>query len=190
MRNGRYVLILAVDRPFTPNLPGVVADGLLHGVCGARGETFLGVPKLAGLTSLIVGRVIEKPWRLAPDEVRWLRLSMGLSGDGLAGTLGVTRSQLSRWEHGAAPTSALADRLLRMVAASFHQVPALDLRRIDGRRAEPLVMRVTLKRGRCRVVASNAEAVARQKGARAAGLEFALYSRAVLWPRRTRRRLA
>ena len=162
------VALTSVDGPFTPNLPGVVADGLLHGVCGACGETFLGVPKLAGLTALIVGRVLEKPWRLAPDEVRWLRLSMGLSGEGLAATLGVTPSQLSRWEHGAAPTSALADRLLRMVAASFHQVPAPDLRRIDGRRAEPLVLRVALKRGGWRVVASNAEPVAPQKGARAA----------------------
>ncbi len=93
---------------------------------------------------------------------------MGLRGEGLAATLGVTPSELSRWEHGAAPTSALADRLLRMVAASFHQGPAPELRRIDGSRAEPLVLRVALQRGRWRVVASNAEPVAPQKGSGAA----------------------
>ncbi len=162
------VTLTSVAQPFTPNLPNVIADGLVHGVCGRCGETFLGVPRLAALSALVVSAVLEKPWRLAPEEVRWLRLSMGLSGEGLAATLGVTPSQVSRWEHGATPTSALADRLLRMLAANFHEVPAPDLKRIDGHRSEPLVMRVALKRSGWRIVASNAAEVPTRKRSRAA----------------------
>jgi len=123
---------------------------------------------LEELSTLVVRSMLDKPWRLAPEEVRWIRMSMGMKGESLAATLGVTASQLSRWENGAAPTSALADRLLRMIAASFHQVPAPDLRVIDGKRSEPLAMRFELKRGGWRVVESNVIASAAKRKPRAA----------------------
>lgn len=62
----------------------------------------------------------------------------------MADTLGVTPSQVSRWEHGAVAISALADRLLRMVAAARATLPAPDLATIDATRSEPLELRLEL----------------------------------------------
>jgi len=150
------VPIERVALPYTSNLPNVIADGLERGLCPLCGEGFTGFPRMRELSHLVLSSVIGKPWRLAPEEVRWIRMSMGMKGEALADTLGVTPSQLSRWENAAAPTSALADRLLRMLAASFHQVPAPDLRVIDGTHAEPIVMRLELKRSGWRIAESTA----------------------------------
>lgn len=150
------VVFRRVAEPFSDNLPGIVVDGIERGVCSSCGATYRSVPRLRELQALLVGSVLGKAWRLAPEEVRWIRLSMGMRGEDLAKQLGITASQLSRWETGAAPISALADRLLRMVAASFHRLDAPALN-IDGKRAEPLALRIEFVGKRWKALHSKAK---------------------------------
>jgi DNA-binding transcriptional regulator YiaG len=133
-----------VVEPYDPNLPGVVVDGIERGTCASCGKDYRAVTRLRELLRLVVCSVLNKPWRLAPAEVRWLRLSMNLKAEELGHKFNVTASHISRWETGAAAISALADRLLRMVAASFHNVDPPNLESIDSERSEPLALRFTL----------------------------------------------
>ncbi len=138
------VTLRRVVEAYDSNLPGVVVDGIERGTCAACGAAYRAVPRLRELHRLVLNSVLSKPWRLAPSEVRWLRLSMNLKAEELGQKFNVTPTHISRWETGAAVISALADRLLRMVAASFHHVDPPHLEDIDGDRSDALALRVTL----------------------------------------------
>jgi putative zinc finger/helix-turn-helix YgiT family protein len=62
----------------------------------------------------IAAAVIKKPSRLASEEIRFLREHLQMSAKEFGRLLGVTPSQVSRWENGA-PMGATADRLVRMI---------------------------------------------------------------------------
>jgi transcriptional regulator with XRE-family HTH domain len=55
---------------------------------------------------------------LAPVEIRYLRKHIGLSGGDFAQRMGVARETVSRWETGAQPMGAVADRLLRLLVVT------------------------------------------------------------------------
>lgn len=141
-----------VARAFDLALPDIVVDGLEVGACSNCGETVSGYPRPLELSRLVVGTLIGKRGRLAPNEVSFLRGAIGLRGKGLAETLGVTPAQVSRWESGAMPISALADRLLRVLVASQWALPVPELRGIDSKRAEPVRLQIALGRKGWRVV--------------------------------------
>ncbi len=143
---GGSMKVERVVRAYDADVPDVVVDGLERGTCPKCGSGFEGHPRPLELSALILGALIGKRSRLAPSEVRHLRKSIGLRAQELAETIGVTPTQVSRWENGVAPISALADRLLRMLVASFHQVPAPVLRGIDMKRSDPVRLRLELGR--------------------------------------------
>ena len=87
-----------------------------------------------------------------------------MKAQALAATLGVSAVQISRWETGAQPISALADRLLRLVVATREGLASPDLAAIDHSRsagaALPLALRLRLGRGGWRVVPNPGRAAA------------------------------
>ena len=101
---------------------------------------------------------MAKTSRLTPGEIRFLRLTVGLKAQGLADTLGVTPSQVSRWENGAVPISGLADRLVRMVVATRMALELPDLTTISAGGSAPLALRVELGRRGWKVMERNAKA--------------------------------
>jgi len=131
-------------RPLDEHLPQVMVDGLEQGRCVNCNETLNSYPRWSELSRQVVASLVGKTTRLTAGEFHFLRLKIGLKAQDLAGILGVTPSQVSRWENEAAPISALADRLLRMVVATRLELPTPDLTTIDGTRSEPLAMRVRL----------------------------------------------
>lgn len=141
-----------VVRALSAKIPDILADGLEEGACGACGETCVTVPRARELTDVIAAALIAKRWRLAAGEVRFLRTALNLRAEALAETLGVTASQLSRWENAASREgrtvriSATADRLLRLLVAQHRGLPVPDLRGIDARHDAPLALTVRLKR--------------------------------------------
>lgn len=141
-----------MSQAFDPALPGVIVDGLERATCPVHGDAGSVWPKANDLLELVLGALLNKPARLVPDEVVFLRKLSGLKAIELAEILGVGAVQVSRWENGAQPISALADRLLRMVVATRSEYPAPDLRAIDNKRSEPLSMRVELGRKGWRIV--------------------------------------
>ena len=95
---------------------------------------------MQGLIRALAGFLIQKPGRLAADEIRFLREYLDVEAKDLSELLGVTPSQVSRWENGAAPVGQAADRLLRLIVAKHGQL-AFDvehLRRIGEAAAGPL----------------------------------------------------
>lgn len=149
------VVFERVTRAFSEHLPDVMVDGLERGECSNCGEVYTSFPRWSDLSKRVLTALIAKPTRLTAGEIRFLRLTAGLKSHALAEILSVTPSQVSRWENGAVPISALADRLFRMVVAARATLPPPDLTRIDGSRAEPLSIRVELGRRGWRVVESD-----------------------------------
>lgn len=147
-----------VSRPFSEHLPRVTVDGLEQGTCPDCGNVMSSYPRWSELSQLVVAALLGKPSRLTAGEVRFLRLKTSLKARELAATLGVTPSQVSRWENGAVAISTLADRLLRMVAAARANLPAPELVHIDASRSAPLEMRTQLVGRGWRVVEGDAQA--------------------------------
>ena len=149
---GAKITSVRVTRAYSPNLPSVIVDGLEQATCPNCGDAGIVHPRPLELSGLVIGALINKRGRLAADEVTFLRGAIGLKGKDLAEVLGVTGAQVSRWETGRMPISALADRLLRMLVAAKHELPAPELRGIEARHSEPVSMRIELGKKGWRVV--------------------------------------
>lgn len=147
-----------VSRPFSEHLPQVAVDGVEQATCPDCGEVMTSYPRWSQLGELVVAALLAKSSRLTAGEIRFLRLKTGLKAQDLAETLGVTPSQVSRWENGAVTISTLADRLLRMVAASRTGLPAPKLVNIDASQSEPLKMLIKRTSRGWKAVHSDAQA--------------------------------
>lgn len=74
------------------------------------------IPNHDDLMRTIAVALIDKPFELAGDEVRFLRKYLGEGSIAFAQMLGIDRSHLSRVENGAMAISKQTDRLVRTVA--------------------------------------------------------------------------
>jgi transcriptional regulator with XRE-family HTH domain len=85
---------------------------------------------------------------LAPVEIRFLRKHIGLSAADFAQRMGVARETVSRWETGANPMGAVADRLLRLLVVTHESTEsyAVDdfLRELDDEPAPAKLSSVPL----------------------------------------------
>src|SRR5690349_18049045 len=98
----------------------------LHGVevtrCEQCGKEGLAIPRIGQLHHALAEMFVRQPRMLAPVEIRFLRKHMGLSAGDFAQMMGVARETVSRWETGAQPMGAVADRLLRLLVVT-HEPP-------------------------------------------------------------------
>ncbi len=102
-------------------LPGVTLVNVEVRRCPECGEHEVVIPHMEALHATLARVVAEKRSRLCPAEVRFLRKSLGWSGVDFARHMGVTETQVSRWEN-AMPMAATADRLLRLFVATLTPV--------------------------------------------------------------------
>jgi putative transcriptional regulator len=84
--------------------------------CPTCGETYTGIPAIERLHRVLAA-LIRKKRRLAPEEIKFLRKSLGWAGVDFAKHMGATPETVSRWEHGKVPMGAQADRLVRLLVA-------------------------------------------------------------------------
>jgi putative zinc finger/helix-turn-helix YgiT family protein len=98
-------------------LPGVTLVDVPVLRCPGCGETEHGVEEAEELSRLVAAELVAKPARLTPEEIRFLRSHLELSGGELAKHMGTTPETVSRWENGAMPMGRVADRLLRAMVA-------------------------------------------------------------------------
>jgi len=94
-------------------LPGVTLVGVTVSRCPDCGEVEVTIPQIEKLHRAIAETLARKRKRLMPQEVRFLRKWLGLSGVDFADLMGVTPETVSRWEQGATPMGLVAERLLR-----------------------------------------------------------------------------
>jgi len=99
-------------------LPHVTLVGVEVRRCAGCGAEEVVIPKLDQLHMALVRAVIERPARLAPQEIRFLRKHLGWSGSELARHMGVTPESVSRWENAREPMGPVADRLLRTMVTT------------------------------------------------------------------------
>lgn len=99
-------------------LPHVTLQGVVVASCPKCGAEEIGIPRIGQLHRVLAHQFIHQTRQLAAVEFRFLRKHMGLSTIDFARGMGVTRETVTRWETGAAPVSAMADRLVRLLVAT------------------------------------------------------------------------
>jgi putative zinc finger/helix-turn-helix YgiT family protein len=128
-------------------LPGVTLWDVEVRRCPRCGEYEVAIPRIEELHRAIAKAVIHKSTRLTPAEVRYLRKYLGWSGADLARYMGTTAETVSRWETGAEPMGATADRLLRLMVVTRAPVSdySLDVLKKIAKKTPPATMRLGLK---------------------------------------------
>lgn len=112
--------------------------------CPSCGESEVVIPAIAQLHALIARMLLMKPARLMPDEIRFLRKTLGWSQADLARHIGVSLTSVNKWESGKARMGVVADRLLRLLVSTNEPVKeyARELDRVATKRAEPSRLRL------------------------------------------------
>lgn len=128
-------------------LPNVTLRDVEVSRCEVCGEQEVAIPNIEDLHKVLALAVISKSARLTPEEVRFLRKSLGYSGADFAGLMGVTPETVSRWENGGQPIGTTADKLLRLAVAHLQppdRYPVERLRTVGVE--EPQALRVSASR--------------------------------------------
>ncbi len=108
----------AVRRYNIGGLPHVELHGVEVTTCPACGKEGIAIPRIGQLHRVLAKAFVTQRRMLAPVEIRFLRKHIGLSGADFAQRMGVARETVSRWEKGATPMGAVADRLLRLLVVT------------------------------------------------------------------------
>ncbi len=124
-------------------LPNVVLVNVEVRSCSNCGAREVVVPRLDELHHTIAQTLITSKVKLGPDQIRFLRKSLGWSSADFAAYMAVQPETVSRWESGSQEMGPVAERLLRLLVANREPVTQypLDLFRQKLRR----VAKATLK---------------------------------------------
>ena len=112
---GGPVLLSSAAVPVDLRGETILVPDLEHGVCERCGEVFLDLQAMRDLQQEAIRRSKQTKGLLSPDEIRDLRLSLGLSQAAFEHLLGTGPKTVVRWEKGTVFQSATADRLMRLV---------------------------------------------------------------------------
>jgi putative zinc finger/helix-turn-helix YgiT family protein len=138
----------AVRRYNSGGLPHVELHGVEVTTCPECGKEGIAIPRIAQLHRVLAEAFVTQRRMLAPVEIRFLRKHIGLSGADFAQRMGVARETVSRWEKGATPMGAVADRLLRLLVVTHEPTEsyAVDdfLRELDDEPAPKKLLSVPL----------------------------------------------
>ncbi len=99
-------------------LPNVVLRNIIVEECRECGTEHPNIPAIAGLHRTIMILLLKKETLLTGEEIRFLRKMANLTGVELAKLMGVTSTQISKWENNNRPISATSDRVLRLICYS------------------------------------------------------------------------
>ncbi len=128
-------------------LPNVFLVDVGMATCPSCGRKRITIPNLSGLHRAIAQVVSRKLARLNAKEIRFLRKHLGFSGADFARHMGVTASQVSRWENAREVMGSGAERLLRLLVANQQPVEnfPVDLLAQIGRVADSRSAKFRLK---------------------------------------------
>ncbi len=151
--------------PFHLTQETVTEAPYLYRTCGLEGiyllngfhvetyedETYVAVEDVEGLHREIGHYLIFNRKALTPQEIRFLRKTLGFTQTELAASLGMTGQSVARWEKGEVEIPATAEKLLRVlflvvsraedevgeVVRAFLMSQGQDLDRLDEERRAP-----------------------------------------------------
>ncbi|MEO8704858.1 MAG: hypothetical protein ABI867_32700 [Kofleriaceae bacterium] len=120
------------DHRYTESgLDNVILRNVTKHTCESCGAQRVLIPGMTKMHHAIAKAIAEKPARLSPAEVGFLRDHLELSNREFADLMGVTQEQTSRWT-GSEPIGVPAERFLRMMAilgpggVAKHKAEGLD----------------------------------------------------------------
>jgi DNA-binding transcriptional regulator YiaG len=116
-----------VNAPFRftwSGLPNVHLAGIRYDLClcGMRQGFY---PQPLQLIDVLTGLILGKTSRLTPSEIRYLRKSLQKNHKSFSELVGVSITQISRWENGRSAPSLPTEKLIRLIAGA------------DGKALEP-----------------------------------------------------
>ena len=129
------------------DLPEVTIADLAVEHCPACGATEEVWPEMEPMYRALAAAILAKPYRLTGAEIRVLRNVLGWTAVELAAHLGVSSSQVSRWENDREPVGPIADRMLRALLALREGV-SFSTDRLAAISKERRPLRATLRRTR------------------------------------------
>jgi DNA-binding transcriptional regulator YiaG len=101
-------------------LPNVYLTGMDYEEC-TRCHRITGIfPHVQDLLDTLKQLVLRKASPLTGDEIKYLRKSIGKSSGDFASWIGVTRDQISRWEHNRNSPEPPTDRAIRFLVADHY----------------------------------------------------------------------
>lgn len=100
-------------------LKRVRLQGIEMIVCDQCGNVDPVIPRVNDLMRTLAVAVIAKPYRLAGDEIRFLRKYLRMTGDEFGRLMHINRTNLSKWENDEDKIGAQSDRLVRAIALSL-----------------------------------------------------------------------
>ena len=141
-----------VHRYVESGLPNVTLVDVEVRHCPRCGERTVGIPRVEELHRLLALELARKPERLLPNEVRFLRKYIGLSGVDFAERMRVDPATVSRWERQQEPQAMgpQAELLLRLMAVRDQPVSEYGdevLGTAARSEAAPLSIRLRVSRG-------------------------------------------
>lgn len=99
-------------------LKNIYLNNLDAYICPNCEEEEILIPNLEELHSLIARDVAQQSERLKPEEIRFLRVHLGLSGSDFAHALSLEPETVSRWETGKTEMKLTNERFLRILILS------------------------------------------------------------------------
>ena len=106
------------------------------------------IPRVNDLMRMLTVAVIAKPYRLAGDEIRFLRKYLRMTGDEFGRLLHINRTNLSKWENDEDKVGAQSDRLIRAIVLSLGEGLKGKLeeviRKFPGIQDEPAAVRIDM----------------------------------------------
>jgi putative zinc finger/helix-turn-helix YgiT family protein len=115
--------------------------------CRACGARHIPIPRVTQLHRVLAEILVNQRSRLTSEQVRFLRKYLGLSGKDFAARMGVTASQVSRWESDSAEDriGPVADRLLRLLVMREQPIESYPSERLaEVAEEEPSNVRLDL----------------------------------------------
>lgn len=100
-------------------LKNVYLAGIEIAKCESCGAEEPIIPNVNGLMECLAQAVILRQGRLQPDEIRFLRKFLGMSGETFARWIGADKHQVSKYESGAERPGRARDRLIRLAALTL-----------------------------------------------------------------------
>lgn len=110
-----------------------LVEGIVRNVCRACGEEFFGAGQMDEITRCAVSAARADLGRLSSDEIREMRLELGLTQADLEAQLGVSAGTVGRWERGLVLQGATADRLMGVIRAHPELLTELGYVAREGR---------------------------------------------------------
>jgi putative zinc finger/helix-turn-helix YgiT family protein len=103
-------------------MDNVTIMGITVRKCPVCGSLMPVIPCIEGLHDALAHAIVKKDSQLTPQEIVFLRKSLGWSGVDFAKNMGCDKAQISKWEHGAVKMSKPYELLLREIAASGKKI--------------------------------------------------------------------